>query len=163
MMATMDQPLLRKARPTDTRAILSLIGVYAIQGLLLPRPYTQVIGKIRDFTVVEDVQGTPLAGVAALHPVGEDLAEIRSLAVREDLKGKGLGRRLVEFCLAEAEGMRFQRVFALTYETGFFGKLGFERVEKSTLPQKIWGDCVHCAKFSDCDEVAMLLTLDIRT
>jgi amino-acid N-acetyltransferase len=56
--------------------------------------------------------------------------------------------------------LSLSRVFALTYQTGFFEKLGFKKVEKLTLPQKIWGDCVHCAKFSDCDEVAMLLTLD---
>jgi amino-acid N-acetyltransferase len=97
--------------------------------------------------------------VVALHPVGEDLAEIRSLAVREDRKGGGMGRHLVEFCLEDAKDLKLRRVFALTYQTEFFKKLGFVQVEKLTLPQKIWGDCVHCAKFSDCDEVAMLLTL----
>lgn len=116
--------------------------------------------KIRDFTVVETGGGSPLAGVVGLHPVGEDLAEIRSLAVREDWQKKGLGRQLVQYCLADAKDLGFQRVFALTYKVEFFDKLGFKKVEKLTLPQKIWGDCVHCAKFTDCDEVAMLLALD---
>ncbi len=100
-----------------------------------------------------------MKGVAALHPVGEDLAEIRSLAVEEKFQGKGIGKKLVEFCLEDAKEMRLHRVFTLTYQTEFFSKIGFVKVEKLTLPQKIWGDCVHCAKFSDCDEVAMLLTL----
>jgi len=156
----MTQPKLRKARPSDARAILNLIAAYSSQGLLLPRPFAQVIDKIRDFTVVEESEGAPLMGVVALHAVGEDLAEIRSLAVREDWKGKGLGRQLVDYCLADAKEMNFQRVFALTYQIGFFEKLGFKKVEKLTLPQKIWGDCVHCAKFSDCDEVAMIRTMD---
>jgi len=156
----MTQPKLRKARPSDTRAILNLIAGYSSQGLLLPRPFAQVMDKIRDFTVVEESEGAPLTGVVALHPVGEDLAEIRSLAVREDWKGKGLGRQLVDYCLADAKEMNFQRVFALTYQIGFFEKLGFKKVERLTLPQKIWGDCVHCAKFSDCDEVAMIRTMD---
>lgn len=155
-----NHPVLRKARPSDTRAILNLISAYSSQGLLLPRPYAQVMEKIRDFTVVENGEGGGLAGVVGLHPVGEDLAEIRSLAVREDLQKKGLGRQLVQYCLADAKEMRFQRVFALTYKVEFFDKLGFKKVEKLTLPQKIWGDCVHCAKFTDCDEVAMLLALD---
>ncbi len=156
----MTHPILRKARPSDTRAILNLIATYSSQGLLLPRPYAQVIDKIRDFAVAEEGEGAPLSGVVALHAVGEDLAEIRSLAVREDWKGKGVGRRLVDFCLTDAKDMRLQRIFALTYQIEFFEKLGFKKVEKLTLPQKIWGDCVHCAKFTDCDEVAMLLSLN---
>jgi amino-acid N-acetyltransferase len=125
---------------------------------MLPRSFSQVVEKIRDFTVATD-PGNSLKGVVALHVVGEELAEVRSLAVEESLQGKGVGRKLLEHCLADAREMRLQRIFTLTYQTDFFSKLGFEKVEKLTLPQKIWGDCVHCAKFSDCDEIAMLLNI----
>lgn len=128
---------------------------------MLPRPYAQVMDKIRDFVVAVD-ENTPQAGIkgiVAMHVVGEDLAEIRSLAVDEALQGKGIGKKLLEFCLNDAKELQLHRVFALTYQTQFFDKLGFHKVEKLTLPQKIWGDCVHCAKFSDCDEIAMLLNL----
>jgi amino-acid N-acetyltransferase len=159
MRATdMNAPTLRTAKPSDTRAILGLVGHFSALGLMLPRSYADVLERIRDFTVAVTDDDT-LKGVVGLHPVGEDLAEIRSLAVAEDLRGKGVGRRLVESCLQEASQMGLQRVFALTYQTAFFDKLGFAKVEKLTLPQKIWGDCVHCAKFSDCDEVAVLKTL----
>ncbi len=156
----MNEIHLRKARPSDAKAIVGLIASYSTKGLLLPRPQNQIIDKIRDFSVVVQESDPALLGIVALHTVGEDLAEIRSLAAREDWKGKGIGRQLVEYCLLEAKELSLSRVFALTYQTGFFEKLGFKKVEKLTLPQKIWGDCVHCAKFSDCDEVAMLLTLD---
>ncbi|HVM31912.1 MAG TPA: N-acetyltransferase [bacterium] len=159
----MNQLTYRRARPSDTRSILNLIGFYSAKGLMLPRPFSQILERIRDFQVAVE-EGAPAAaavkGVVALHPVGEDLAEIRSLAVEESLVGKGIGKKLMAACVEDAREMRLNRVFALTYQTEFFSRLGFERVEKLTLPQKIWGDCVHCTKFSDCDEVAMLLNLD---
>ena len=129
---------------------------------MLPRPYAQVMDKIRDFVVAvdESASETSLKGIVALHVVGEDLAEIRSLAVEEALQGKGVGKKLLDFCLKDAIELQLKRVFALTYQTEFFSKSGFYKVEKLTLPQKIWGDCVHCAKFSDCDEIAMLLNLE---
>jgi amino-acid N-acetyltransferase len=152
----------RRARPSDTRPILNLINHYSAKGLMLPRSFSQVVEKVRDFVVaVEEPAGeTQVKGVVALHVVGEDLAEVRSLAVEESLQGQGVGRKLMESCLEDAKEMRLQRVFTLTYQTEFFTKLGFARVEKLTLPQKIWGDCVHCAKFSDCDEIAMIKAIN---
>lgn len=148
----------RPARPADTRAILALVNRYAAKGQMLPRSYAQVLERIRDYVVATDPEGK-LSGVAALQPVAEDLAEIRSLAVDEAWVGRGVGRALVDQCLEDARRLGLRRVFALTYQTTFFGKLGFLPVEKLTLPQKIWGDCVHCAKFNACDEVAVLRDL----
>jgi len=160
----MNQLQYRRARPADTRTILQLINHYSAKGEMLPRSFAQVVEKIRDFVVAlspeaqTEEKGTShgIVGVVALHVVGEDLAEIRSLAVEESLQGKGIGRKLVQMCVEEAGELGVQKIFTLTYQTDFFGKLGFSKVEKLTLPQKIWGDCVHCAKFSDCDEVAMI-------
>jgi amino-acid N-acetyltransferase len=150
---------LRPARPSDTKAIIGLVNRYAAQGLMLPRAHAQVLERIRDYVVAVDGVGERV-GVAALSPVAEDLAEIRSLAVDERWKGKGLGRELVTRCLEDARALGFRRVFALTYQTSFFGKMGFKTVERLTLPQKIWRDCVHCAKFDACDEVAVLRDLE---
>lgn len=153
----------RQARPSDARAILQLIHFYSAKGLMLPRSFAQVIEKIRDFTVaVEGANDAAVKGVVALHVVGEDLAEVRSLAVEETLRGKGIGRKLLEQSLEDAKELRLQKVFTLTYQTDFFKKSGFSQVEKLTLPQKIWGDCVHCAKFSDCDEIAMTRTISMN-
>lgn len=156
----MSQLLYRRARPSDTRPILNLINHYSTKGLMLPRSFGQVVEKIRDFIVaVDETKEQALKGVVALHVVGEDLAEVRSLAVEESLQGQGIGKKMLQVCVEDAKEMRLQRIFALTYQTDFFTKLGFVKVEKLTLPQKIWGDCVHCAKFSDCDEIAMLLNI----
>lgn len=165
----MDPIIYRRGRPSDTRSILSLINHYSTKGQMLPRSFAQVVEKIRDFTVAvspfaeasgdKPTGNEKVMGVVALHVVGEELAEVRSLAVDEALQGKGVGRKLMEHCVSDAKEMRLQRIFTLTYQTEFFSKLGFEKVEKLTLPQKIWGDCVHCAKFSDCDEIAMLLNI----
>ena len=87
--------------------------------------------------------------------IWEDLAEIRSLFVREELRGKGYGRVLVEGCLEDARALGIRRLFTLTYKTEFFSKMGFVEVGKDVLPQKIWADCIHCPKFPDCDEIAM--------
>lgn len=145
---------IRKARPKDVGAVCDLIHVFAKEGLLLPRPYSEVLEHLRDFWVAE--KKGQVVGAAALHLVGEDLAEIRSLAVAKSEQGQGLGRRLVAACLEDALALGFSRVFALTYRVELFERMGFRRVDKLTLPQKIWGVCFKCSKFSDCDETAVL-------
>ena len=75
--------------------------------------------------------------------------------VGEDFLKGGVGGALVESCLAEANELGIHRVFVLTYKEAFFEKVGFHTIDKSDLPHKIWADCVKCAKFPDCDEVAM--------
>ena len=100
-----------------------------------------------------------IVGCVALAPVWEDLAEVASLVIREDQRGKGLGLLAVQACLADCPSIGIKRVFALTYQEGFFNHIGFPTVEKDVLPQKIWADCVHCPKYPDCDEFAVLHVL----
>ncbi|NDY43063.1 N-acetyltransferase [Dissulfurirhabdus thermomarina] len=150
--------MIRKAKIGDVRAIHGLLSAFGDRNLLLPRSLSELYDHLRDFTVYEDEAGA-VGGVAALHICWEDLAEIRSLAVREDLQHHGVGRRLVEHCLSEAVTLGIYRVFTLTNRPEFFKKLGFGPVDKATLPHKVWADCVKCARFPDCDEVALLLEL----
>jgi amino-acid N-acetyltransferase len=65
----------------------------------------------------------------------------------------------VEACLVEARDFRMGRVFLLTYQDAFFRKFGFDLVDKKELPHKIWTDCIKCAKFPLCDEIAMVTQL----
>ena len=149
--------MVRKAILQDAREIHKLLLVYAKDGLVLPRSLMDIFEAIRDFYVfVEDGQ---VVGAAALNICWEDLAEVRSLVVHQDYGGRGVGRHLVEACISEARHLGIGRVFALTYQQVFFEKLGFEVIEKSELPQKIWGDCIKCAKFPECDEIALCLSL----
>jgi amino-acid N-acetyltransferase len=89
----------------------------------------------------------------------EDLAEIRSLAVDKNYQDRGIGKNLVKQCLKEAKALGLKRVFALTYHPEFFKKLGFKDTDKASLPQKIWGDCLRCPKFPECDENAVIINL----
>jgi amino-acid N-acetyltransferase len=149
----MESGMVRKAQIPDAKAIHKLLLTYAKDGLMLSRSLSEIYEGIRDFYVFEQ-QGR-VVGTVCLHICWEDLAEVRSLAVAEDQGGLGIGRQLVQACLDEGLQMGLRRVFALTYKPGFFAKLGFAEIEKSQLPHKIWGDCIKCAKFPECDEIAM--------
>lgn len=149
--------LLRPAAIGDVPSIHHLIEQYAAQGNLLPRPMSELYRHLRDFFVVE-VEGS-VAGCGALEIFTEDLGEVRSLVVADAHKGSGYGRLLVERILQEARTIGLRRVMALTYVPPFFHKLGFKTVPKETLPEKVWGVCVKCYKFNNCDEIAVLREL----
>ena len=150
--------MVRNAKISDAKAIHQLLLKYAGDGLVLPRSLSDLYENIRNFYVFEETDGTVI-GAVCLHVSWEDLAEVRSLVVAEKASGRGIGRKLVEQCLGEAREIGIHKVFALTYKIDFFAKLGFSEIEKSELPHKIWGDCVKCAKFPDCDETAMQITV----
>lgn len=149
--------MLRKARIADVRSIQTLINEHAEAGQMLPRSLNELYEAIRDFTVYELEHS--IVGVCALHVSWDGLAEVRSLAVRRDRTGKGIGRDLVLHCLDEAQELGAGKVFVLTYQEGFFRKLGFNPVDKKELPHKIWTDCLNCIKFPNCDETALLIEL----
>ncbi len=124
---------------------------------MIPRSLNELYETVRDFFVCE--ADGDVRGVCALHIMWEDLAEIRSLAVEKRYQGVGIGRNLVKRCIREARALGIEKIFALTYHPDFFKKLGFSDVDKSALPQKIWGDCVRCPRFPECDESAVIITL----
>ena len=136
-----------------------ILSVYAASGLLLGRSLSDLYAQLRDFIVVEEDSTHEVIGTCSLRICWEDIAEIRSLAVREDFRGSDLGRAMVEICIREASEMGLKKLFVLTYVPAFFEKLGFKPVDKSVLPHKVWGDCIKCVKFPDCDEEALLLDL----
>jgi len=149
--------VIRKATIADVRSIHKLLIEFASAGMMLSRSLSDLYEAIRDFYVWEE--DGAIIGTVCLHICWEDLAEVRSLAVDKAFSGKGIGRKLVEACLEEARQLGLKRVFALTYQEIFFSKLGFVVIEKSELPHKIWGDCIKCPKFPECDEIAMKIDL----
>lgn len=151
--------LYRKATMADIPAIHSLINDYATQGLMLRRPMLMLYESVRDFIVAIDEATGQIVGCGGLHILWQDLAEVRSLAVHADYKGKGVGRGVVDYLVEEGRKLGLKRIFALTYQQGFFEKCGFSVVQKETLPQKVWKECVYCDKFHVCDEIAMIRLL----
>lgn len=152
--------MLRKARVSDVKNIHRLINIAAGKGEMLSRSLMDIYGSLRDFYVYYDEEKELVAGVCAMNIIWENLAEIRSLCVEEDYRGRGIGRNLVEACISEAITLGLFRVFTLTYKKDLFAKLGFREVDRATLPEKIWSDCFRCSKYPDyCDETAMIIEL----
>jgi amino-acid N-acetyltransferase len=149
--------LIRKARITDVREMARLIEEFAKEGVMLHRPLTDLYDNIRDFYIYEE-EGH-IQGACALHVCWEDIGEIKSLAVRGEAAGRGIGRRLVEACIEEARELALPKLFALTYQPAFFAKMCFKEIDKGILPHKVWGECVKCFKFPDCDEIAVMREL----
>jgi amino-acid N-acetyltransferase len=149
--------MIRKAQIKDVKEVQKLLMNFASRGDMLSRSLSELYESLRDFYVCEE-EGE-LLGTAALHIVWDDLAEVRSVAVTEHAGRKGIGSQLVQACIAEARQIGLKRVFCLTYKPDFFAKHGFRLVDKSELPHKVWGDCIKCVKFPDCDENAMILDL----
>ena len=148
-----------KATVRDVEQMHKLINYYADRGEMIARPLSEIYENIRDYFVVR--QGKRVVGCVALHVSWLDLAEVKSLAVAEGSREQGIGVRLVEACLKEAEELGTATVSCLTYKPDFFEKLGFSQVDKAELPRKIWTECYRCPKFPDCDEVALTYHLEI--
>jgi len=156
--------MIRNATMADIKAIHALLSHFAAQGMLLGRALSSLYDQLRDFKVFvapdvasgADVGTEIVVGSAALHVCWENLAEIRSLAVLERFHGQNIGTQLVQSCLDEADRLGITKVFTLTYQPGFFNKLGFHEIDKNELPHKVWSDCINCPKFPDCNEIAMI-------
>jgi amino-acid N-acetyltransferase len=153
-----DGTVLRRARLDDVPAIASIMAEYVIQGVLLPRPVSELYQCVREFHVAVD--GDDVVACAALRVLWEDLGEVRTLAVRPDHHGEGLGGELVQQLVADARMLKLPRIIALTREVPFFEKCGFTVAQRETLPRKVWTDCVRCPKRHACDEVAVVLDLE---
>ena len=151
---------IRKAELQDVPALFKLISRYVLKQILLPRPLTNLYEDVWEFTVAEE--NGKLLGCGALKFYNQELAEIRSLCVDEQLKSKGVGRMLTEALLDEAEGYGLKTVFALTVVPAFFEKLGFQMVPRERFPVKVYEDCLGCPKYSCCDEVAVSYELAWR-
>ena len=147
----------RYARLADASAISAITAEYARQGIMLERSGENIVENIRNFFVAE--YNGEVIGCCAIAFYTSKLAEIRSLAVFNRYKMKGIGRLLVEkaeLVLGE-EGV--SEVFVLTLSSEFFRRLGYREIQKEYFPQKIWRDCTHCPKLMACDEIAMVKTL----
>lgn len=145
----------RKAVLGDVDQIFELVNHYAKEGLMLPRTKDSLVLNLQSIFVAEE--GHEILGIASLAILGHDLAEIRSLGVKEAAKGRGIGKVLVKRIVEETELIGIPKLISLTYQVEFFEKCGFEIISKAEMPQKVWTDCIHCPKFPSCDEIAMAI------
>jgi amino-acid N-acetyltransferase len=144
----------RKAVVADVPLIQKLIKTHADKDEMLHRSLNDLYETLRDFYVIEEHGSIVACG--ALHVTWDDLAELKSVAVASNTQGRGLGKVIVDRCLEEARELGLRRVFALTYKPEFFEKRGFQIIDRNMLPHKVWGECIKCHKFPNCNEVAMM-------
>lgn len=150
--------IIRKAILPDVEEMFELVSYYADKGLMLSRSRSMLYENIRDFVVIE--RDGEIIGIGALHVLWNDLAELRTLAVKSNIVRQGIGKQIVEFILKEAKELKLQKVFTLTYQPGFFEKLNFTIIDKETMPQKVWTDCINCPKFPNCNEICMEININ---
>ncbi|MFH0947689.1 MAG: N-acetyltransferase [Elusimicrobiota bacterium] len=146
--------MMRKAKISDVKEIQKLINHYAKNDEMLPKSLSQLYEQLQNFYVVE--VNKKIVGCCELFITWEDFAEIKSLAIEQDYKGRGFGKALVKKCISTAKQLGVKKVFALTFKPAFFQKLGFKVVSKDVMPHKIWFECVKCPLFPDCNEVPVM-------
>lgn len=145
----------------------NLSNIAQMQKLILPEVESGIILARNDDEVATNIRSYILAfidneivGFCALHLHTSSLGEIRSLIVKDSLRGKKIGENLVQKSIDEAIDLGLKRVLSLTYKASFFEKLGFTEIPKESLPeQKIWADCIKCKHFPICNEVSLIKNL----
>jgi amino-acid N-acetyltransferase len=139
----------------NIKDIQEVVDEYVNDGIILKRDDDEVATNIRSYIIAYD--GKKAVGVGALHIFSPFLGEIRSLAVKKEYQGKGIGRQIVNKLLQEAKKLGLKEVLTLTYEKEFFEKLGFIEIPKESIPdKKIWADCIKCKFFPNCNEIALI-------
>ncbi|MBU2541393.1 MAG: N-acetyltransferase [Candidatus Omnitrophica bacterium] len=148
--------MIRKATIRDIKALHTLINQHAKDDYMLPRSLNELYENIRDFWVFVNEANKRITACCALHISWGDLAEIKSLAVINRFRSRGIGSALVLKAMEEARSLGIKNIFVLTYVPKFFKKFGFRRINRLKLPHKIWLECCNCPKFPDCKEIALL-------
>ncbi|WP_172119458.1 amino-acid N-acetyltransferase [Actinomyces faecalis] len=154
--------VLRSARPADARSIAELVRPYAERRILLGKDLIAYFEDIQEFTVAESSAAGPdgravsgIIGCGALHVMWDDIAEVRTLAVRSDYLHRGVGSALLGELVARARALGLTRVFCLTFEVDFFTAHGFHPIAGAPVGTDIFTEMVR----SHDDGVAEFLDL----
>ena len=147
---------IRSAKSTDVKGIRKLIDTYAPQRRLLSKETVTLYESVQEFTVAID--NDEVVGCGALHVLWEDLAEVRTVAVAENYRGKGIGHQILEAIIVRARQIGVKRIFCLTFETEFFGRHGFEEIHGTPVDPEVYTQLLHSydtgiAEFLDLESV----------
>jgi amino-acid N-acetyltransferase len=147
---------IRSARTSDIKGIRKLIDTYAIGGRLLTKETVTLYESVQEFTVA--IEDNEVVGCGALHVLWEDLAEVRTVAVLERLRGKGVGHQIMQAIEERAGAIGVKRIFCLTFETQFFGRHGFEEIQGTPVDADVYAELLRSydagiAEFLDLESV----------
>lgn len=148
---------MRRARTGDIPQIESLIAPLVDSRVLLGKDRVVFYEAVQEFRVAEDAEGR-LIGCGALHVMWEDLGEVRTLAVVDAWRGRGVGFGILQRLEADARELGLSRLFCLTFETGFFGRNGFAKIEENIVSPEVYAELVRSpdegvAEFLDLSRV----------
>jgi amino-acid N-acetyltransferase len=127
---------IREARTGDVRMIRHLVDTYAADRILLSKATVTLFEDVQEFYVAE-VDGV-VVGCGALHVLWEDLAEVRTLAVDQSHRGRGIGDLLLRRLLQQARHLGVARVFCLTFEVEFFSRHGFAEIDGAPVSHDVF-------------------------
>lgn len=146
----------RRARTADVPGIRSLVDAYTGERRLLAKATVTLYEDVQEFFVAVD--GERVVGCGALHVLWEDLAEVRTLAVLPEAKGKGVGAALLTRLMENATDIGVHRLFCLTFETEFFSRHGFVTATEALVGSDIQAELLQSsdegvAEFLDLERV----------
>lgn len=146
----------RRARTADVPAVRRLVDTYARRRILLDKATVTLYEDVQEFWVA-DAAGT-IAGCGALHVMWEDLAEVRTLAVDEAWRGRGVGHAVLDRLVEVARELGVRRVFCLTFEVDFFARHGFVPIDGTPVAADVYAELLRSydegvAEFLDLDQV----------
>ena len=148
--------VIRPAKTSDVKKIRAIVDTYAVERKLLSKETVTLFESVQEFVVAE-VDGA-VVGCGALHVLWEDIAEVRTVAVVEQMHGKGVGHLILENILARAKEVGVKKVFCLTFETKFFGSHGFNEIQGAPVDPEIYTQLLRSydegiAEFLDLESV----------
>ncbi len=140
---------------SDIDEMQKLVQPEIESGIILYRSADEIATNIRSYFIARTDE--KIIGFCALHVYSKKLAEIRSIIIDKNYRGKHIGKNLILNLIEEGKLLGINQLFALTYEKEFFRHMGFDEIEKEKLPeQKIWTDCIKCKHFPICNEIAFI-------
>jgi amino-acid N-acetyltransferase len=148
--------VVRPAKTSDVKKIRAIVDTYAVERKLLSKETVTLFESVQEFVVAES--GGEVVGCGALHVLWEDIAEVRTVAVVEQMHGKGVGHLILENILARAKEVGVKKVFCLTFETKFFGSHGFKEIQGAPVDPEIYTQLLRSydegiAEFLDLESV----------
>jgi amino-acid N-acetyltransferase len=144
------EPLLaevRRARTSDVPGIRALVDAFTGDRRLLAKAMVTLYEDVQEFFVaVDGASGVErVVGCGALHVLWEDLAEVRTLAVSQEVHGRGIGSALLDRLVENARELGVRRLFCLTFETSFFARHGFAPLEDSVVDGDVKAELLQSA------------------
>jgi amino-acid N-acetyltransferase len=133
--------LIRPARTGDVKQIRSIIDTFAAPGKMLEKETVTLFESVQEFVVA--VSGDQVIGCGALHVLWEDLAEVRTVAVKEEFHKNGIGHQIIEAIIDRARLIGVERIFCLTFQTEFFGKHGFKVIEGTPVEPDVYQELLR--------------------